>query len=383
MGHIASHLIGEFGLNNNLRLGTLFGIPFFVNPSWFLVLGLVTLTYGQELTVFPQLTGITPWFLGLVTALLLFASVVAHELGHSLLAIAQGIEVKSITLFLFGGLANLEKESETPLEAFAVAIAGPLVSLILFGLLTILGANLSLLLPLQAIVALLAAINLALALFNLIPGLPLDGGNILKALVWQITGNQNKGILLASRVGQVFGWLAIGVGSLGILRVLPVGDFWTVLVGWFLLQNAGFSARNVQVKETMSAYTAQDAIIPNSPIVGEALNLREFVNNYVIGKTPWRKFLVTNAIGQLVGSLEVDALKNIPTSDWTQFSIHDVMQAPDQLKTVNATESLFEVAQRLEKDKIPQLAVVKDSGELLGLLEKASIIQCLQKPLAV
>jgi Zn-dependent protease len=304
-------------------------------------------------------------------------------LGHSLLAIAQGIEVKSITLFLFGGLANLEKESETPLEAFAVAIAGPLVSLILCGLLTILGANLSLPLPLQAIVALLAAINLALALFNLIPGLPLDGGNILKALVWQITGNQNKGILLASRVGQVFGWLAIGVGSLGILRVLPVGDFWTVLVGWFLLQNAGFSARNVQVKETMSAYTAQDAIIPNSPIVGEALNLREFVNNYVIGKTPWRKFLVTNAIGQLVGSLEVDALKNIPTSDWTQFSIHDVMQAPDQLKTVNATESLFEVAQRLEKDKIPQLAVVKDSGELLGLLEKASIIQCLQKPLAV
>jgi CBS domain-containing protein len=184
-------------------------------------------------------------------------------------------------------------------------------------------------------------------------------------------------------VGQVFGWLAIGIGSLGILRVLPIGDFWTVLVGWFLLQNAGFSARNAQVKESMEAYTAEDAVIPNSPIVPEALNLREFVNNHVIGKTPWRKFLVTNAIGQLVGSLEVDSLKTIPTSDWTAFSVHDVMQAPDSLKTVNATQSLFAVAQRLDLEKIPQLAVVRDSGEVLGLLEKASIIQCLQKPLAV
>ena len=160
-------------MNNNLRLGSLFGSPFFVNPSWFLVVGLVTLSYGEQLSLFPQLTGAAPWGLGLATALLLFASVVAHELGHSLLAIAQGIEVKSITLFLFGGLANLEKESETPLEAFAVAIAGPLVSLILFGLLTVVGANLTLPLPFQAIVSLLAAINLALALFNLIPGLPL------------------------------------------------------------------------------------------------------------------------------------------------------------------------------------------------------------------
>ena len=161
-------------MNGNLKVGTLFGIPFYVNPSWFLILGLVTLSYGQELAQFPQLSGVTPWLLGFATALLLFASVLAHELGHSLVALAQGIEVKSITLFLFGGLANLEKESKTPLEAFGVAIAGPLVSLVLFALLTVITINIPLPLPGAAIVALLASINLALGLFNLIPGLPLS-----------------------------------------------------------------------------------------------------------------------------------------------------------------------------------------------------------------
>lgn len=117
-------------MNGNIRIGNLFGIPFFINPSWFFVLALVTWSYGSGLTQFPELTGVMPWLLGLVTALLLFSSVLAHELGHSFVAISQGIPVKSITLFIFGGLATLEKESETPLQAFSVAIAGPLVSLL-------------------------------------------------------------------------------------------------------------------------------------------------------------------------------------------------------------------------------------------------------------
>ncbi len=139
-------------MNNNIRVGNLFGIPFYVNPSWFLVLALMTFSYGGQLALFPQLGGIIPWLLGLVASLLLFASVLAHELGHSFVAIAQGIEVKSITLFLFGGLASLEKESDTPLQSFLIAIAGPLVSLFLFALLTVIGANLSRTAPLAAIV---------------------------------------------------------------------------------------------------------------------------------------------------------------------------------------------------------------------------------------
>ena len=177
-------------MNSTFRVGNLFGIPFYVHPSWFLVVALVTWTYGTGLAEeFPSLGAALPWVLGLMAALLLFASVLAHELGHSLVAIRQGIGVKSITLFLFGGLANLEKESETPADAFWVAIAGPLVSLVLFGLLTAIGIGTGVSGALAVLLGLLASVNLALALFNLIPGLPLDGGNILKALVWGVHGD--------------------------------------------------------------------------------------------------------------------------------------------------------------------------------------------------
>jgi len=188
--------------SNNIRIGNLFGIPFFINPSWFFVLGLVTLELGYDFARYPEVGGILPWLLGLCGALLLFASVVAHELGHSFAAIAQGIQVKSITLFLFGGLATLEKESETPIQSLLVAIAGPLVSVLLFIVFTLVEINVPLTPSLNGVVNLLAYINLVLALFNMIPGLPLDGGNVLKAIVWKITGNPNKGIIFAGRVGQ-------------------------------------------------------------------------------------------------------------------------------------------------------------------------------------
>ncbi|MGK7873806.1 MAG: site-2 protease family protein [Xenococcaceae cyanobacterium] len=367
-------------MNSNIRVGNLFGIPFFVNPSWFFILGLVTLTYGGQLALFPQLGGITPWILGLVAALLLFASVVAHELGHSFVAIAQGIQVKSITLFLFGGLASLEKESETPLQAFLVAIAGPAVSLLLFGMFTAIGVSITLPAPLAAIVSLLASINLILALFNLIPGLPLDGGNILKAAVWQITGNPNKGVIFASRVGQLFGWLAVIVGGLAILGISPVGNFWTLLIGWFLLQNAGLSAQSATVQEKLNGFTAEDAVIPDSPIVPAGLTLREFANEYVIGNGKWSKFLITNEKGQLLGAIAVDDMKKVPTSQWIQTQVSELMQPLETITTVNCDQSLLEVVKLLEtQEHVKQLTVVRENGVVVGLLEKASIITLLQQ----
>jgi len=365
-------------MNGNIRVGNLFGIPFYINPSWFLVLGLVTLSYGGQLALFPQLNGITPWVLGLIAALLLFASVLAHELGHSFVAQAQGIEVKSITLFLFGGLASLERESKTPLEAFLVAIAGPVVSLILFGIFTFIGLNFALPAPLMAIISLLATINLVLALFNLIPGLPLDGGNVLKALVWQITGNPNKGIIFAGRVGQFFGWLAVLVGILGTLNISPYGSFWTLLIGWFLLQNAGVAAQSAKVQEKLDGLTAADAVISNSPVVSAELTLREFVNDYVIGKSQWQKFLVTDENGQLLGVLVIDDLKKVPTSDWNHIQVKDLIQSPENVKTIAADLSLLEVIKLLEQDETKELTVLRD-GVVLGLLEKASILNLLQK----
>lgn len=367
-------------MNGSIRIGNLLGIPFYVHPSWFLVLGLMTFSYGGYLTnLFPDLASGLPWLLGLVAALLLFASVLAHELGHSFVAIWQGIEVKSITLFLFGGLASLEKESETPSEAFWVAIAGPGVSIAIFALLTALGVATGISGPLAAIVAMVAYINLMLALFNLIPGLPLDGGNILKSLVWKITGNPYKGVVFASRVGQFLGWTGIGVGILGSLGVINFGSFWTLLIGWFLLRNAGYSAQSATIQDKLMGLTAEDAVVPNSPIVSADLSLREFANQYIIGKSQWQKFLVTNEDGKLLGVIKVDDMRGVATSDWPTTQVHELMQPVDFATTVQPNQSLLDVVTLLEKEKLTQLPVVGDNGVLVGLLEKASIIQLLEK----
>ncbi len=366
-------------MNGNIRIGNLFGIPFFINPSWFFVLGLVTWSYGSNLTRFPELTGVMPWFLGLIAALLLFSSVLAHELGHSFVAISQGIPVKSITLFIFGGLATLEKESETPFQAFSVAIAGPIVSVLLYVVFSFMAAFLPLSLPLKAIISLVAYINLVLALFNMIPGLPLDGGNVLKSIVWKITGNPNKGIIFAGRVGQVIGWLAISLGLLSVLGISQAGSIWTLLIGAFLLRNAGFAAQSATVQDKLSQYTAQDAIIPDSPIVSNNLTVREFVNENIIGKERWKKFLVVDENQQLTGEIAIDDLKQIPTSQWNEVYLREIVKPVPEVNLIPANTSLLEVAQLIETQNARELVVVGESGQAIGLLEKASIIELMAK----
>lgn len=367
-------------MNGTIRVGNLFGIPFYVASSWFLVLGLVTWSYTSGLAAqFPGLGGSLPWLLGLLTALLLFASVLAHELGHSFVAIRQGIEVKSITLFLFGGLASLEKESKTPAEAFWVAIAGPLVSLLLFGLLTAINVSTAVSGPLAAILGVLAYVNLALALFNLIPGLPLDGGNILKALVWKITGNPYKGVVFASRVGQFIGWIAIASGLIPLLLFGTFGNFWNLLIGWFLLQNAGRAAQSATLQEKLKGLTAADAVTPDSPVVPAHLSCREFADEIILGNANWQRFLVTDDQGQLVGAIAVDDLKIIPTSRWSEMQVRDLMQPIDQSAVVQSEQSLLEAVMLLEQQQRSALPVIGDNGVLVGLLEKASILRLLEK----
>jgi Zn-dependent protease len=371
--------IKEIGMNNSIRVGNLFGIPLYVNPSWFLVLGLVTLTYGNGLAAqFPMLPGVSAWGLGLITALLLFSSVLAHELGHSFVALRQGIAVKSITLFLFGGFANLDKESKTPAGAFWVAIAGPLVSLLLFGLATAIGFGTGISGPLGTILNVLASVNLALALFNLIPGLPLDGGNILKAIVWKITGNPYQGITFASRVGQILGWIAIASGLLPLIALGSTANVWNILIGWFVLQNAGRSAQYAAVQNQLTGLTAADAVSPQSPVVFENLSLRELADQQILNSRQWRKFLVTNAAGQLTGAIAIDALQTIPKDLWAETPVRQLVQPIASSMIVQSNQPLSEVVNLLETQQLPVLSVVESNGVLLGLLEKAAIVNLLQ-----
>ncbi|NEP07202.1 MULTISPECIES: site-2 protease family protein [Okeania] len=366
-------------MNRSFRVGNLFGIPFYINSSWFLVLVLVTLTYSSSLAEqFPELTGMLPLILGLIAALLLFSSVLAHELGHSFVALSQGIEVKSITLFLFGGLASLDRESKTPGEAFSVAIAGPLVSIVLFGLFTIINTFTAINGPLAAILQLLAYINLVLALFNLIPGLPLDGGNILKSIVWKITNNPYKGVIFASRVGQVFGWLAIVSSLIPTFLSGSFPNIWNILIGSFLLQNAGRSAQYAEIQGTLADLTAADAIILDRPIVSASLSLREFVNEYIIGKDSRKQFLVINEVDQLVGVINVDDLKVVNTSEWPLVMVKELTKPVINMETVVAKTSLLEVVSLLEQKQINELTVIDENGVLVGLIEKASIRSLLE-----
>ncbi len=189
------------------QVGSVFGIPLIIDSSWIFILGLVTVANGLAWQSEYSTWAIWQvWGAGFAMALLLFASVLVHELGHSLVAKSQGTKVNSITLFLFGGIASIDAEASTPGKAFQVAAAGPLVSFCLFGLLTLLNPFLVPQGPWQVLTSDLAHMNLVLALFNLIPGLPLDGGQILKAAVWKVTGSRFKGVHLAARVWQALGW---------------------------------------------------------------------------------------------------------------------------------------------------------------------------------
>ncbi|MBF2035150.1 MAG: site-2 protease family protein [Leptolyngbyaceae cyanobacterium T60_A2020_046] len=368
-------------MNGNLQVGNLFGIPFYVNVSWFLVLALVTWNYGSGLAnSFAGLTGVTPWVLGLLTALLLFASVLAHELGHSFVALRQGINVNSITLFLFGGLAALEKESDTPRGAFGVAIAGPAVSLALFATLFTIGTVFSLSGPVGAIVSVLAYVNLALGVFNLLPGLPLDGGNVVKSIVWKLTGNPYKGLAFASRAGQVIGWLGVGLGAASILGLTTFGNVWTLLVGWFLLQNANRSAQTAEVQSRLEGLTAADAIAPNSPIVAADLSLREFADRAVLSVDhPWSRYLVVDADDRLVGTLSVECLRTIPRDRWAETSVGAVMSTQESPTPVDSNRPLLDVVRLLEEKQLSVLAVIRDNGALMGLLEKTRIIRLIQQ----
>ncbi|HIK45912.1 MAG TPA: site-2 protease family protein, partial [Leptolyngbyaceae cyanobacterium M65_K2018_010] len=241
-------------MQSGWRVGSILGIPLFVDSSWFIILLLVTISYGLE-PGWHNAWGNLAWVMGFALALLLFGSVLLHELGHSIAAKVQGIGVNSITLFLFGGIASIDKESKTPEGALKVAIAGPLVSFGLFILLMGFSQIPGLPTPVSLIVGSVAQINLVLTLFNLIPGLPLDGGQVLKALVWKLTNSRLKGIRWAARSGQFLGWLAVTFGLTIALFYQVFSGFWIAAIGWFALRNASAYNQVTNLQEAMLALT--------------------------------------------------------------------------------------------------------------------------------
>ncbi|MBV9386162.1 MAG: site-2 protease family protein [Chroococcidiopsidaceae cyanobacterium CP_BM_ER_R8_30] len=360
------------------RVGNLFGIPLFLDPLWFFILALATLNFGFA---YMQWGTVLAWSAGLVMALLLFSSVLLHELGHSLVARSQGITVNSITLFLFGGIASIEEESKTPGQAFQVAIAGPVVSVVLFLLLTLLSQSLPTTSLASLMTADLAKINLVLALFNLIPGLPLDGGQVLKAAVWQLTGNRFRAVHWAARAGQILGWLAIALGlAVDFFTGELVSGLWIALLGWFGIRNAGAYDRVTTLQEALLQLVAADAMNHDFRVVDADQTLRQFADLYLLETaTPQVYFAASD--GRYRGMVSVDDLRLVERSQWESQTLHSILHPISTIPTVNESTPLAEMINQLEAQRLPRITVLSPAGAVAGVIDRGDIVQALSEKL--
>jgi Zn-dependent protease len=357
------------------RIGSLFGIPLFLDPSWFFILAFVTIINAQNLD--PTFGSSWAWSGGFVMALLLFGSVVLHELGHSLAARSQGIKVNSITLFLFGGVASIDRESKTPGEAFQVAIAGPAVSLTLFGLFYALSQALPPSSLGENIVSDLARINLVLALFNLIPGLPLDGGQVLKAAVWKLTGNRFQGVRWAARTGIAFGGLAIALG-LGVgllLKTQFLGSMWIALIGWFVFRNASLYDRLTTLQEALLQLVASDAMTREFRVVDANQKLLAFADEYIVAdmQTPMPYYASAN--GRYRGLVAIEDLHFVERSRWETQTLESIVRPLSEIATVEEKTSLVEVINTLEARPLNRLTVLSPAGTVAGVIDRGDIVR--------
>ncbi len=368
-------------MQSSWRAGSLFGIPLLIDPSWFFVLALITLSDGSVFQQnHPEWGTASAWVTGLLMALLLFTSVLLHELGHSLVAKIQGIQVKSITLFFFGGVAAIEQEPKTPGKAFQVAIAGPLVSLSLFILLSLLTVVLPVNSPVEVLTQRLAAINLVLTLFNLIPGLPLDGGLVLKSIVWKITGSHSKGVHWAARSGKTLGGLAIAFGILGVFgRVIPTfTGLYMALIGWFILRNATAYDRLTDLQEVLLNLKAEDAMTREFRVVEAKLTLRQFADDYLLSATRAPIYFAASD-GRYRGMVEADALQSIERSQWETQTLISIVKPLSEIPSVQEAASLVDVIHLMETKALPRVTVLSPAGAISGVIDRGDVVRSLSK----
>jgi Zn-dependent protease len=365
-------------MQTNWRIGSLFGIPLFLDPLWFVILGLATLNFGLA---YQEWGTIMAWSAGIVMALLLFGSVLLHELGHSLAARSQGIKVNSITLFLFGGVAAIEEESKTPAKAFQVAIAGPLVSIALFFILRLVAYVLADTSPISEMLGDLARINLVVALFNLIPGLPLDGGQVLKAALWQITGNRFQAVHWAARAGQILGYSAIALGFAVdfLTRELALG-LWIALLGWFAVRNATSYDSVTTLQETLLEVVATDAMTRDFRVIDADQTLRSFADSYLLEITAPNVYFAASD-GRYRGMVAIDDLRLVERSEWETRTLQSVVHPLTEIPTVVETTSLAEIINKLENEHLPRITVLTPAGAVAGVIDRGDIVRAIAQRL--
>lgn len=367
------------------RAFSVFGIDILVQWSWLFIFTLVTwsLAAGYFPDAYPQWDDATRWLVGLATSLLFFGSVLVHELSHSLVARSRGIPVVSITLFVFGGVSSLGSEPRTARDEFVTAVVGPLASFALAALFGVvwLGARAAGVEPLQAMTGYLATINVSLGVFNLLPGFPLDGGRVLRSIVWLRGRNLITATRIAAYSGRVVAALMIGLGIATLLIGGGFGGLWFALIGWFLWNAATSSYQDTVLDQGLRGLTVESLVDYNVPEVPASQPLDIFLHDTVLA-TNRRAFLVMDEGNRLAGLVTLSDIRNIPKLAWTTTPVAAVMTPTDRLFVVDTRTELQAALRLMVEHDLNQL-VVLEKGVPVGLVTRSTILSAVQRRLEV
>ena len=357
-----------------IPIGWLFGISLRLHYSWFFIFALVTwaLSTSYFPVTYPDWSLATSVIVSLVTSLLFFASVLAHEMMHSIVARSSGIPVEAIPLFIFGGVSQITAEPAEPKTEFKIAIAGPLTSLVL-GVIFI---CIWLVLParfeaLTAVAFWLGWINLTLAGFNLLPGFPLDGGRVLRSILWWRSGNLRRATRWASNSGRGLGFLIIFAGIWFIFTGLWFNGLWLAFIGWFLITAAGRSYQQVVLQQMLQGHTAADVMRRDCPTVSPDISVDKLVNEHVLPSG--QHCLVVAKEGHLQGLVTLQGIRAFPRWQWPQKTVAEVMTPLDQVQQVKPDDDLASVLRILTEHNAEQLPVVED-GNIVGTIGRDNLL---------
>src|SRR5438552_1715807 len=365
---------------SGLRIGKILGIPIYLHSTWVFIFAAITyMIAAQFKQQHPLWTETQHWTVGVLTSLLFFASVLFHELSHSAVAQHYNIRVVSITLFLFGGLARIEREPSKAIQEFNIAIAGPLAS----GFLACGFLGLAILFPYGQSVGALAAwlgwTNLMLAGFNLLPGFPLDGGRIFRAMVWGVTKNFDKATRVAGASGKLIAYTMILVGAWGAFNGYLQNGLWIAFIGWFILNAAQESVAQVAIRQTLAGLSAADVMSKEVPTVPGHITLEEYGAEVL--RTGRRCHLVTNG-DRLVGMMNVHTLNFVPRSEWAHNSVQAAMIPREKILWTSPEEPLLRLLERLLSADVNQMPAVSGANDgapqIVGIVTRDSILRVMQ-----
>ncbi len=368
---------------NSWRAGRIAGIEIRIDVSWVVIALLVfySLYFRFDIT-YPRLGAPQAVLLGAGAAALFFASVLIHELAHAVLARRRGIQVRSITLFLFGGATHAKVEARGPGAEFVVAAVGPLTSLVLAGVFSGIGFLGRDVMPEPIVGGLiwLGFINGVLAAFNLVPGFPLDGGRLLRAAVWRATGSLVRATKVASIAGQAVGYLLVGGGLFLVFREALGAGIWFAAIGWFLAQAARTSSEQMQVRGLLAEAEAEDVMVRDLVPIPPDLTLREAVDRYFL-RHDHGAFPVEED-GRTLGLLTLRRVKQVSRERWESTSVRETMGKLDEQITVGPHARMDGVLEKLEGGEAHRVLVVEE-GDLLGIITRSDVARWLQRRQAI